>query len=174
MFEIQPEEKWLPIPGHEGEYEVSNTGRVRRLVSRDKGVKPGILKRTRRPDGYYSVGLHGENWLVHRLVLTAFVGPASSSMHGAHLSGDKSDNRLLNLVWATPSENAAHRRIHGTDFVGERNPQAKINERIVRAIRRDYRPYSKTSCCAALGRRYGLTYQTVWQIVKRRNWKHVA
>ena len=169
-------ETWRSIPWLDGLYEVSDMARVRRLVRR--GAHPaGILKLTQRSDGYLYAWLYtngsGKQWLVHRLVLTVFVGPMPTEMHGAHLSGEKSDNRLSNLVWATPAENASHRKLHGTESIGERNPQAKITEKDVTAIRAQYRPWSRTHSCHAIGKRYGLSYQTVWDIVKHRHWKHV-
>ena len=39
-------ERWLPVPGYEGEYEVSDQGRVRSFVS-GKILKPFVSGRTR-------------------------------------------------------------------------------------------------------------------------------
>jgi hypothetical protein len=38
-------------------------------------------------------------------------------------------------MWALPSENNAHKKIHGTAQVGEKNPRAKLTENDVRKIR---------------------------------------
>ena len=71
-------------------------------------------------DGYARVQLHrtgggerGERHLVHRLVLTAFVGaPVSFDMQGCHRDGDRTNNALPNLRWGTQSDNWDDRRRH--------------------------------------------------------------
>jgi hypothetical protein len=109
--------EWRNIPGYEGAYQVSDTGRVRsldRVVLRrgacstrrpGKELRPNIGKR-----GYYTVGLRNSEFehhrcLVHLLVLKAFVGPRPDGMYTRHLNGNKLDNRLENLAYGTMSEN---------------------------------------------------------------------
>lgn len=170
-------EQWEVVPGYEGIYEVSDFGRVRKLIDRS-GHPAGIQGLTRRSNGYLYIrlfdGTTTKGWLVHRIVLTAFVGPRPSTIHGAHINAIRDDNRLTNLHWCTPKENEADKAPLGLDPLGERNAMAKINPEIVRSIRRDYVPYSRTRCCEALSRRYGLCQQSVWNIVKRKTWNHVA
>jgi hypothetical protein len=59
---------------------------------------------------------------VHHLVLEAFVGPRPAGHEAAHGDGDKTNNALANLRWATPKENAADRYRHGTVLFGTRHP----------------------------------------------------
>ena len=117
-------ERWKPIPGYEGQYEVSDQGRVRsstRLVMCEgtvKGsyfsVKQGrILKPGRMPAGHLSVALGRRNsQCVHRLVLLAFVGPAPAGCECLHTNGNPADNRLINLRWGTRSENNVDAILH--------------------------------------------------------------
>lgn len=103
-------EEWRSVIGYEGFYEVSNFGRVRRIKPA-RGAVPGrILKPTiRKRYGYHMVNLYKNNvstvFLVHRLVLEAFVGPAPPNTEGCHFDGDGSNNDLDNLRWASSSEN---------------------------------------------------------------------
>ena len=53
-------------------------------------------------------------WLVHRLVLSAFVGPPAEGAEGLHRDGDQKNNTLANLTWGTHSDNQFDQVIHGT------------------------------------------------------------
>lgn len=125
-------EKWLPVVGWEGLYEVSDLGRVRSLdrviVERGTGtvrqVKGRIMKATPH-EGWVSVTLSrgGRNKRyakVHHLVLEAFVGPRPAGMEGCHNYGDFRDNRLESLRWDTPSENMRDQVRHGTHHWAKR------------------------------------------------------
>lgn len=170
-------EQWRAVPGYEGIYEVSDFGRVRKLI--DRFAHPaGMLGLTRRGNGYLYIRLFDgtvtKGWLVHRIVLTAFIGPRPSTVHGAHINAVRDDNRLVNLHWCTPKQNEADKQPLGLDPLGERNAMAKVNADTVRAIRRDYVPRSRTRSCQGLANRYGICQQSVWNIVTRKTWKHVA
>lgn len=113
-------ERWLPIPGYEGSYEVSDRGRVRsldRIVVRSDGreirCKGKVLSQGVHPKGYLGVRLCGKTKKVHRLVLEAFVGPCPDGMECCHNNGIPGDNKLTNLRWGTRIENAADVRRHG-------------------------------------------------------------
>lgn len=111
-------ENWLPIPGFEGLYEVSDVGRVRsvnRLVKhRCDGLKrlrgkmiaqrPGL-----KASGHLKVILYrdgkGHPLWVHRLVLEAFVGPCPDGLMALHADDDPKNNTLSNLSWGTRSQN---------------------------------------------------------------------
>lgn len=104
-------EEWRDIEGHEGLYQVSNTGKVKSLRSGK------ILKTESGEWGHQRVNLgRRERGLrVHRLVLEAFVGPCPPGMECCHNNGDPSDNRVENLRWDTKKSNAADKRKHGND-----------------------------------------------------------
>lgn len=110
-------EKWLPVVGYEGFYEVSDQGRVKRInIGRDSTEK--LLKATVNKLGYLLVSLYrdgkGNTRRVHRLVLEAFTGPCLAGEEGCHNDGDPANNRLDNLRWGTASSNALDRVVHGT------------------------------------------------------------
>lgn len=108
-----PGERWLPVPGMEGAYEVSDMGRVRSLdrlvVNGPRGAtRPlrGRVLRIHLAKGYPSVSLGASRKAcVHTLVLLAFVGPRPDGMECCHWNGDPTDNRLQNLRWDTSSNN---------------------------------------------------------------------
>lgn len=131
-------EEWRPVPGLEGRYDVSSQGRVRSWAAWRKrpGPDPRILTQKVLPKrGYRFVDIGSRRRFVHRLVLEAFVGPCPPGYQGAHLNGVRDDNRLENLRWVTPVENASHQVAHGTRRRGELMPAAKLTAPAVQEIR---------------------------------------
>jgi hypothetical protein len=118
-------EQWKPIPGYEGQYEVSDQGRARsldRFVTRSNTdtrkpylVRGKILAQFTTPSGHVTVHI-AKKWLyIHRLVLSVFVCPPEqyalrARVEARHLDGDPANNSLQNLAWGTVKENRADRR----------------------------------------------------------------
>ena len=112
------EEIWKFIPGYEDRYKVSNKGKVLSLIHDTNGMKRNIstqkiLKQTISKCGYKRVCLldkfgNRKTLLVHRLVLSTFIGYDKDKIHVNHINGDKTDNNLENLEWVTRSENMKH------------------------------------------------------------------
>lgn len=115
-------ERWLPVVGFEGLYEVSDMGRVRsldrvlpyervdqysgRVLQIDRRRRGQLLQPGRKPSGHVSVALgRGQSRDVHVLVLEAFVGPCPEGKEALHGNDVGNDNRLANLRWGTRSEN---------------------------------------------------------------------
>lgn len=111
-------ERWKPIKGYEGLYEVSDWGRVKSLKRTHKSknnskatIKEHFLKNSF--DGRYSfVCLYKNNKQkrisVHRLVAEAFIPNPNNLPQINHINEDKSDNRACNLEFVTPKQNANH------------------------------------------------------------------
>lgn len=171
-------ETWLPIPGFEGDYEASSTGRIRRLTyksgtSRHVYSEPRIMSQYPLPRGYLRVTLSRNSkskaYSVHRLVLLAFKGD-SRGLEGAHLNGDCQDNRIENLEWVTAEENYAQRASHGTCAKGIGIWCTKLTDDLVREIRQlSVAGETKIS----LSRKFNVSPSTISGIVRRVTWKHV-
>lgn len=116
-------EKWRPVLNWEGEYDVSDQGRVRsveRMVPRSSTpqlIRERILKAPPGNHGYPRVNLaRGGKYVqrtVHSLVLETFVGPCPPRMEALHENGIRTDCRLTNLRWGTSAENKADIIRHG-------------------------------------------------------------
>lgn len=101
-------ETWAAIPGFE-RYQASSSGRIRSL----RGLRqPLVMKQMRQCNGYLRIFLYNASGMhecfVHRLVAQAFLENAEAKRIVNHKNGDKADNRLLNLEWATDAENTQH------------------------------------------------------------------
>lgn len=129
-------EIWRDIAGYEGLYQVSNFGRVRRLR---KATPPYVLELRLDNKGYPRVFLShdGEvkNKLVHRLVAQTFIPNPDSKPEVNHLNGDKTNNHVENLGWATRAENQQHAYDTGLRGSNGNNPLAKLTDAQVVYIR---------------------------------------
>ena len=121
---MEVKEIWKDIPDYEGLYQVSNMGRVKALekyVKHRYGGKQKLKERMLIPysnnSGYLNIKLSKENkykhFLVHRLVLLAFVPNPENKPTGNHKDGVKADNYVSNLEWATYKENQNHAKENG-------------------------------------------------------------
>lgn len=125
------DERWLPIPGFEGHYEVSDYGRVRSVdrhiagpagwrrsyegrVLRDRAINQPEHRLTEHRIVTLSVGRVRRHVQVHALVMLAFVGPRPDGMQVCHWNGDGTDNRLSNLRYGSASDNSLDMVRHGS------------------------------------------------------------
>lgn len=129
-----PGEEWRPVVGYEGIYEVSSLGRVR-------CIRITLLKPTKTDHGYLRVTLCGTdrrkiNYDVQRLVCMTFHGSCPDGMECRHLNDVRDDNRMENLAWGTPKQNAEDRDRNGHGSRGTQIVQSKMTDEIVADARR--------------------------------------
>jgi hypothetical protein len=161
MIGILMGETWRGIS--DWPYEVSDWGRVRRMENK-RILKPWLM-----PIGYHQVCLQDRGRLlkeyVHRIVAVAFLGvPVGDRKEAAHYDGDKTNNNLTNLRWATRLENESDRVRHGRTTKGRKFPgrwKAPIEDHVAAAICSS--PHGPTQT----GRIFGVNRRTVQQIRKR-------
>ena len=107
--------------------------------------------------------------LVHVLVAAAFIGPKPKGMEVAHNNGNAGENRLENIRYATPLENTADKKIHGTHLFGEMAPNAKLSETQVVEIC----GLPQELGIIEIGRRFGISIAQVSRIRNRKQWSHL-
>lgn len=117
---MQSTEKWAPIRGYDGAYEVSDHGRVRsldRVDSAQRRLRGRLLRPTTRAK-YQSVTLSSSGvhryFYVHRLVAQAFVFNPDPSYEVCHIDGDRLNNHASNLRWDSHQANQMDMVKHGT------------------------------------------------------------
>lgn len=113
-------EIFLPIPGYEGLYEVSNFGRVKSF--KEDKLQGKILKPNIDKDGYHQCGIrdnlnHRKWFRIHRLVLIAFIPNPLNYNHTNHKDCNVANNHVSNLEWCDVTYNNRYRYI-----MGWRNP----------------------------------------------------
>lgn len=73
---------------------------------------------------------------LHQLVAQEFIGPRPDGQEVAHCDGNEQNNDFRNLRYATPKQNNADKRAHGTHRSRSAHPGAKLSETDIGEIRR--------------------------------------
>jgi hypothetical protein len=151
---------WNPIVGEAGYY-ANPQGLIR-------GPRGKVLKPIEEADRHQYVFVHGRKRYVHRLILETFVGPCPLGMEGRHWDGDPHNNRVDNLLWGTPLENAADRRRHGRMPVPHESQFTKLKPEDIPVIRQLSGGGSTTRAIAC---RFCTSHTTIIKILAGKRWR---
>lgn len=121
--------------------------------------KGGYALKTVRDKGKHRI------WLHHRRVFFLEHGYLPQVVR--HMCDNRSCVNIDHLEAGTITSNHRDMMERGRNTRGSSHPGAKLTEEQVLLIRAD------GGNQRALARKYGVTYQAVFDIVHRRNWKHV-
>lgn len=103
------EEIWKEIPGFNGHYRVSNSGKVMSTYcsadDKTRLLKPAICGSSYLKVSLYKGYKQARSCMIHRLVAEAFVPNPNNYPCVNHKNEDKEDNRAENLEWCTYSYN---------------------------------------------------------------------
>jgi hypothetical protein len=162
---------WRTIPEYPV-YEVSNYGQV-------KNTRTGrILRPSTLMQGYHRISLYNAQTKqkiqrpIHTLVARAFIGDRPQGLQCCHLDGNKNNNSVKNLIYATPQVNSDHKYIHGAVRFGESSPNSKLTSEDVHEMRR-LRREERTSI-RRLASIYGVGQSTTHRIVTGKSWQHLT
>jgi hypothetical protein len=170
----------------EGALEVRPDGTIWRLKTyRKDGSRRMVDIEPRKMEwpmncGYLRLTLDVEgtthNVLNHRLVYLVLVGDIPDGYVINHINGIKSDNRPENLEAVTPRENIRHMiDVLEVGAYGEQHHDARLTEDDVRYIRSLYDGVAfKSGQATELAKRFGISRMSVYNVAKRKTWKHVS
>ena len=147
-------------------YKISNFGNLK------SGYTNKLLKFSKDKDGYLQVNLFknkiSKTHKIHRLVAIYFVENPENKPQINHKDGIKINNYYKNLEWCTTQENTSHALKNNlADAKGEKHGGSKlITENII-----DIRISNLSKKELAI--KYNISFQTIYDIISRRRWKHI-
>lgn len=135
--------------------------------------KSGVwVKLNQRKDyqGYFTVKINKIDKHVHKLVLLTFRGERPAGKQSRHLNDIKTDNRLENLAYGTPSQNQEDRRKNNPQVYDVQSNYHKLDKGKalqIRAERESGKPILR------IAKDHGVHPTTVCDVISRRTWKDV-
>lgn len=108
---LRDNERW--VPGLEGKYAADVDGNIISYIRKRIVMVGGVLydrKRGYKTYRIFTYKVSGKSKLeyFHRCIAKAFLDNPENKPYVNHIDGNKLNNRLSNLEWATPTENAQH------------------------------------------------------------------
>ncbi len=169
-------EKWKPVPGYEGYYDVSNLGHLRSYYKGrwlTDNPRPAKLHLSAQgyPIAHLSVNGVVFKATISRLVLHAFIGPAPEGKpYACHNDRNPLNNGIYNLRWGSNADNQADRIKHGTSNTGESNGMAVLTEDSVIEIKQRLLAGEKQKNIAI---DFNVDHSTISFIHTGRTWRHL-
>ena len=180
-------EIWKPIPDFP-EYEISNYGRVRSywhkpmkgsggrpiIIGTPTIITPVITSTNRSKQGYFFIPLRKDgkrcNCYIHRLVLLSFIGPAPKGYVCCHNDNNSLNNKLENLRWDTPKNNALDRHKNDVYNSGQHNGMSKLKDFQVINIKHNLINHFSIQDIAKI---YNVSVSAIRGIISGRRWKYI-
>lgn len=127
----------------------------------------------RSSTGYGKSSWQGKQMDAHVIMCRLVNGePESPLLWVAHScnNGKKGCCHPKHLRWATPTENARDRHIHGTTLWGERNHNSKLKSEDIPVIR----SMAGIMSYQEIGDVYGVSVSAIKRIINRESWRHIV
>lgn len=156
-------------------YFVSKSGQIARYGKSKSGyfIKKVRFLKTCEAKGYFlftlSDGKIRKTLRVHSVVAETFLPKKMPGQVVNHKDGVKTNNNIENLEYVSQKENKRHAIMMG---LSSKTPRSRLNENIVRKIRKEFRPATKSNA-RELAIKYGVDKQVISNIGSGRVWKHV-
>ena len=141
-------EEWKDIPKYEGLYQISNFGRVKRLIGIEKILKPSILPRGRAKIKLYK-NKKCKIFDIGRLVIGLFLGNKLGKFKIKNKDGDNFNNKVDNLLINPISkkkykEPVIKKGVYGIDPLGHKYISIYWNKKSKLWKAQIFRPFQTT------------------------------
>lgn len=156
-------------------FEVSSDGEIRNTKTK-KAYKTWI-----NHNGYEQVCVSPRSaeknkvFKIHKAIAETFIPNPEHKPEVNHKDGNKLNNNVINLEWATGSENMIH-----ASKAGLLNPQRGINNSLAKLtsedilyIRKNYIPRDSEYGARALGRKFNVHHSTILDVVHNISYANV-
>lgn len=170
---VDPDEKFKPVIGTNGLYEIGNFGTIKSF-GRDRSDKKifTLLRQDVNKQGYktcvFKINSKRKIKKPHRLVALYFIKNKKNKPQVNHKDGDKTNNHYKNLEWATNGENQKHAFAIGLqNNQGENHPSNKLCEKEVVDI------FYSTGDTKNTAKKYGISLCHTNNIKAGKVWKHL-
>lgn len=140
---------------------------VNEIQPSENGCK--IWTHTLNDKGYGKISFKNKTCEVHRVLYRCVHGEIKRGLVVRHLCNNRACVNIDHLALGTQKDNAQDAVKAGMYNIGEKHHAAKLTEEQIIYIRKN-EMHIGTS---ALGRKYGVSYQTIEQVKKRHTWTHI-
>jgi hypothetical protein len=179
-YEPDKLEKWKDIPGYEGYYQASNSGKVRSVdhyvINRPDGtgyIRKGKILSSALTNSHLYVVLTtpkydpnykpNKMYAVHRCVTAAFAGPCPPGYLVRHVNGNGIDNRIENLCYGTHKDNSADSIRHGS--LHQKLTAKDIADIRALCAEQDKLPRKERITHRSIAKKYGVCTATISSVV---------
>lgn len=168
--------KTLVYQGKEyNKFEVSTDGQIRNANTQM------VYKMHLNKTGYWQVCVslgsrkNKKIFKVHKAVAETFIPNPDNKVTVNHIDGNKQNNEINNLEWATYSENTQHATKMGltNHAQGTDSTSSKLSYDDVIYIREHYISGDNIYGTRALGRRFNVSHETIRDVVNNNTYKNI-
>lgn len=175
-------EIWKSLEGFDYDYQVSNTGKVRRMgftswmeVNKCTRTYPTKeLTLSESSNGYLTFSAYrgGKKFtqFIHRVVAELFITNPNSLKCVCHKDDDKSNNRVENLFWGSNLDNSSDMVTKGRSAKGSKQGSSKLKESDIPTIRSRVAGGESSRSIAS---DFNVKHTTILDIKNRKTWNHV-
>ena len=170
--EEQPLAEWKPILKLNGAYEASADGEIRN--TKTKRIKSQCYDGRYMKFGYDYVfdGVRHRGWYrVHRAIAETFPPPVDGKKTVNHIDGDRKNNAVDNLEWASSKDQAIHSAQVLHNNCGENNYNAHFENVDITVMKHMYDTGQKT--ISEIAKIFKASPKEIRRIVKRERWKYI-
>lgn len=179
-FNFMEQEIWANIPNTNGEYQLSNFGRIRSWVKsgtkRKKRLEPLILKTPQSKTGYLYVCINFielnkvKTVRIHQWVARLFISNPNKYPYVLHKDDIKTNCHYTNLEWGDHEKNMKDAFTRGVIIPakGVARKKSSLTESDVRDI------FKSKEICMVLAKKYNVNHTCISDIRSGRSWNHIT